>query len=141
MKSKSKSRNGRLHGPQGTASRDVRFVHDRKLTGKIGETVDYLITVTDTGSPPVKLEKITDANCTNMSAPSKTELKASGEIGDLHVRTQAHGSRELEERSDRRRQPQTRNLQLEVEVQAKPKASRSARNSVSGRLALTRPRN
>ena len=50
-----------------------------KLTGKVGETVDYLITVTDTGSLPVKLEKITDANCTNMSAPSKTELVASGE--------------------------------------------------------------
>ena len=45
-----------------------------KLTAKVGETIDYLITVTSTGNAPIKLQSITDADCSNMSAPSKTEL-------------------------------------------------------------------
>jgi uncharacterized repeat protein (TIGR01451 family) len=45
-----------------------------KLTGKVGETVDYKIVVTNDGNASVQLEKITDANCTNMSAPSKAAL-------------------------------------------------------------------
>ena len=45
-----------------------------KLTGKLGETVDYEIIVTDTGNTSVTLEKMTDANCTGISGPGKTQL-------------------------------------------------------------------
>jgi hypothetical protein len=45
-----------------------------KLGAKVGETVDYLIKVTNTGNVPVKLTKITDANCTNIVGPGKAEL-------------------------------------------------------------------
>ena len=40
-----------------------------KLAGKAGETILYLIKVTNTGNVSVKLTKLTDANCTNLSGP------------------------------------------------------------------------
>ncbi len=45
-----------------------------KLTATIGETVVYQIKVTNTGNVSVKLTKITDANCTNITGPAKAEL-------------------------------------------------------------------
>ncbi|HTQ67279.1 MAG TPA: hypothetical protein VMI13_01165 [Solirubrobacteraceae bacterium] len=45
-----------------------------KLTAKPGQTVVYLIRVTNTGNVTVKLTKITDTNCTNVVGPAKAEL-------------------------------------------------------------------
>ncbi len=45
-----------------------------KLTASVGASVEYFITVTDTGQTVVTLANIKDANCANMSGPSKTEL-------------------------------------------------------------------
>jgi uncharacterized repeat protein (TIGR01451 family) len=45
-----------------------------KLVGKVGETVLYVVKVTNTGNVTVKLTKITDANCTNIAGPAKAVL-------------------------------------------------------------------
>jgi len=49
-----------------------------KLVAKVGQTVEYLITVTDTGETAVRLERITDANCSNIHGPSKGVLAPGG---------------------------------------------------------------
>ena len=48
-----------------------------KLTGTIGETVDYEIVVKNTGNVPLKFGKLIDANCTSI-APSGEETVAAG---------------------------------------------------------------
>jgi protocatechuate 3,4-dioxygenase beta subunit len=51
-----------------------------ELEAKPGETVDYLVTVTDTGSrQPISLEAIADAGCETISGPSRGSLGADGE--------------------------------------------------------------
>ena len=52
-----KVRSGSLTVNKEQASRDLGAYTTAKLTGKVGETVDYLITVTDTGTLPVKLKR------------------------------------------------------------------------------------
>ena len=49
-----------------------------ELTGKIGQTVFYKIIVKNTGEASLKLEHISDPNCTNIVGPAK-EVLASGE--------------------------------------------------------------
>jgi hypothetical protein len=45
-----------------------------KLIGKLGETVDYRIVVTNTGDTTLDLANITDPNCTNIKLPAKAEI-------------------------------------------------------------------
>ncbi len=45
-----------------------------RLVGKVGETVFYLIKVTNTGKSQVHLTAISDPNCTNIVGPGKAEL-------------------------------------------------------------------
>ena len=45
-----------------------------KVVAKLGDTVVYLIKVTNTGNVSVQLAKLTDANCTNLVGPGKAEL-------------------------------------------------------------------
>ena len=40
-----------------------------KIVGKVGQTILYLIKVTNTGNVSVTLTKFTDANCTNLTGP------------------------------------------------------------------------
>jgi hypothetical protein len=49
-----------------------------ELTGKVGQTVFYKIIVKNTGQATIKLEHISDANCTNIVGPAK-EVLAAGE--------------------------------------------------------------
>ena len=45
-----------------------------KLTGKIGETVEYKITVENTGNVALHFTALTDAKCSNIAPSSQTEL-------------------------------------------------------------------
>jgi hypothetical protein len=47
----------------------------KKIVTTVGETVHYRITVVNTGTTVVRLTSISDANCTNLVEPAKTELK------------------------------------------------------------------
>ena len=42
-----------------------------KLTGKLGQTVDYLITVENTGNVPLHFMSLTDAHCTHIQPSGK----------------------------------------------------------------------
>ena len=47
-----------------------------KLKGKVGQTVEYLITVENTGSSTVTFGSLTDAKCTNIQPTGSSELTA-----------------------------------------------------------------
>ena len=47
-----------------------------KLTGKLGELVDYQITVTNTGNTRLTLRAISDPNCSNITGPGRAALEA-----------------------------------------------------------------
>ena len=48
---------------------------ESKLTGKIGDLVDYKIIVANDGNAAVQLAKITDTNCTNIQGPGQADLQ------------------------------------------------------------------
>jgi hypothetical protein len=47
-----------------------------ELTGKAGQTIDYEIVVSNTGSTPLQFPPLEDANCNNISPAGATELAA-----------------------------------------------------------------
>ena len=49
-----------------------------KLTGKVGQTVEYLITVENTGNMTLHFGALTDAKCTNIQPSAETELALGG---------------------------------------------------------------
>ncbi len=49
-----------------------------KLTGKLGQVVDYQITVENTGNVPLHFMPLTDAHCTHIEPSGETELAAGG---------------------------------------------------------------
>ena len=56
----------RFHGESGYTT--------AKLTGKIGQTVEYKITVENTGNVALKFTALTDAKCSNIAPSGQTEL-------------------------------------------------------------------
>ncbi len=56
----------RFHGESGYTT--------AKLTGKVGQTVEYKITVENTGNEALHFTALTDAKCTNISPSGQTEL-------------------------------------------------------------------
>ena len=57
-----------------------------KLKAEVGQTVEYKITVSNTGGTTLKFGALKDAKCTNIMPAGETTLKADG-IGVVHVRT------------------------------------------------------
>ena len=45
-----------------------------KLTGKVGQTVEYIVTVENTGNVALHFTSLTDANCSNIQPSGETEL-------------------------------------------------------------------
>ena len=50
-----------------------------KLTGKVGETVDYEIVVKNTGNVPLKFDKLGDAGCENITPSGEVTVPVGGE--------------------------------------------------------------
>ena len=72
------------------------------LKAEVGETVEYRITVKNTGNTTLKFEALKDAKCTNFSPALAPFELAAGSGKGLHVRTRAGGRRraDLHERGD-----------------------------------------
>ena len=83
-----------------------------KLTAEVGQTVDYLITVENTGNMTLKFGALSDAKCTNIQPAGPTHPRARRQ-GDLHLRTHAGVGRQagIHERGDDRRRRQRKAVQ------------------------------
>jgi uncharacterized repeat protein (TIGR01451 family) len=91
-----------------------------KLSGNIGQTVTYLIRVTNTGNVTVTLTKITDPNCSNMVGPGQAVLapKESTTYTCEHVLSTA-GVYTNQAEVETEAGVKEKSNQVEVEVQAK----------------------
>ena len=81
-----------------------------KLKAEVGQTVEYKITVSNTGGTTLKFGALKDAKCTNIQPSGETTLKA-GESEAFtceHVLVEADGA-DLHQRGDDRRRGQRKN--------------------------------
>ncbi len=63
-----------MRSRRNSGSRAKRNYTTAKLKAKVGQTVEYLITVEDTGSSTVTFGSLTDAKCTNIKPTGSFEL-------------------------------------------------------------------
>ncbi len=73
----------RLHGEAGYTT--------AKLTGKVGQTVEYKITVENTGNVALHFTALTDAHCSNIAPSGGTELAPGGKESFTCEHTLAKG--------------------------------------------------
>ena len=93
-----------------------------KLAGKTGETILYLIKVTNTGNVSVKLTKLTDANCTNLTGPLPVVL-APGEAAtyrcEHELTTAGLYTNQVEAETEAGTKEKSNVVEIEVEAPAK----------------------
>ena len=83
-----------------------------KLSAEVGQTVDYLISVENTGNMALKFGPLSDAKCTNIQ-PSGCDGTGCGRQRVLHLRTHAGVGRQagIHQRGDHRRGRQRKTVQ------------------------------
>ena len=82
--------------PEFTIHKEQRFHGEgsyttAKLTGKVGQTVEYKITVENTGNVPLHFTSLTDAHCSNIQPSGETELGLGGKESFTCEHTLAKG--------------------------------------------------
>ena len=83
-----------------------------KITGSLGQTVEYKVVVTNTGNVPLKFAALKDTGCEGVTPPGTTEL-AAGKSENFTCTPHARGGREIHQRSLDRRQRRHRHQDLQ----------------------------
>ncbi len=91
-----------------------------KVVGKLGQTILYLIKVTNTGNVSVTLTKFTDANCTNLTGPLPVVLaptQAATYRCEHELTTVGVYANQVEVETDKGGKATSNKVEVEVEAQ------------------------
>ena len=100
-----------LHDRQAAATQRRSQLRARRITGKLGQTVEYKITVKNTGNLPLKFGALKDTSCEGITPSGATELAVGEE--ESFTCTHVPGRRHLHQRSLDRRQRRHRHQDLQ----------------------------